>query len=108
MDDLSQKLTQILNDPGSMQQIMDMAATLGAGSETSLPPELPQAMTAALSQLQVKDEKQEALVHALMPYLRPGRRVTLERAVELARLSHAAGAALRSSGLLDRKEDDHV
>ena len=97
-------LTQILNDPGRMQQIMDMAAALGISTQDAIPPELPATLTKALEANQALDRKQDALVQALLPYLRPGRQARLERAIRIARLSHLAGAALRSTG----KGLDHV
>ena len=92
------QLTQILNDPGRMQQIMDMAAALGVSTQDAIPPELPATLTQALEANQALDRKQDALVQALLPYLRPGRQARLERAIRIARLSHLAGAALRSTG----------
>lgn len=112
MDNLTEKLSQLLNDPGSMKQIADMAAALGVtpGGElpAEFPAEMPEQVITALNQTKALDQKQNALAHALMPYLRPGRRERLERAMQVARLSHLAGAALRSGVPLFREEDTHV
>lgn len=92
-----------------MKQIMDMAAALGVAPDGGPPPEqLPEKISDALHHAQAIDRKQEALVHALLPYLQPGRQARLERAMQIARLSHLAGAALRSGEAPSREEADHV
>ena len=109
MDNLTEKLTQILNDPGSLQQIMNMASMLSAQApqEAAPPPdpELAQHMTQALHHAQAQEKKQQALVHALLPYLKPGRQARLERAMQIAHLSNLAGAALRS-GAMDSSQEE--
>ena len=98
-----EKLDQILNDPGSMKQIMEMVSALGLQSpeqENQFPsPELAAQMTNVLHQAKNRDQKQENLIHALLPYLRPGKRRRLERAMQVAQLSHLAGVALQNSVL---------
>ncbi len=95
------RISQILNDPESMKQIMDMAAALNQG-QTSSPEELlhniPSDLTEMLHNEQEKEVKQQALVHALLPYLRPGHQKRLQQAVQVARLTRLAGSAWRSSG----------
>lgn len=116
---LEDKLNQILNDPNSMAQILSLAQSFGMQSEpepSAAPPSAP-AMGAMpdegfllsimqmMQQAQKSDAKQEALLCALKPYLAPERREKLDRAMQLARLSHIAGFALRNSGgLLGNKE----
>lgn len=106
MDDLSEKITQILNDPGSLQQIVEIANALGAQQTSmendesghSLPAsqEMLTDITQMLRQAEKTDKKQEALFQALRPYLKPNRQERLERAMQIAHLSHLAGIAFRS------------
>ena len=106
MTDLNEKLTQILNDPGSMQQIMDMAAAL-SGQSNAVPAATPETIRNALQQVRPPDPKQEALVRALLPYLRPSRQIRLERAIQVAQLSHLAGFALQTASSPPGEETDH-
>ena len=103
-----EQITQIMNDPEQMKQIMDVAATLGLGStsdaETEDNVQLPTELTHLLTQVQKKEEKQQALVRGLLPYLRPARQKRLETAIRIAKLSHIAGAALRTESQIPDKE----
>jgi len=108
LDNLAEQLTQILNDPGSMKQIMELASALGAAPGDDALQSLPEQVTAVLKQAGTSDPKQEALVHALMPYLRPGRRQRLEQAIRIARISRLAGSALLQSPTLSGEEANHV
>lgn len=103
MDDLAAKLTQILNDPGSIQQIASLAGALAPEQNAlspsgamDIPEEFMTGLQSAIRKVGENDEKQEALVQALSPYLKPNRRQRLQQAVKIARLSQVAGAALRS------------
>ena len=98
MDDISGVVSQILSDPEQMQQIMDLAKNLSAGSGTDgamLSPERMEEIGKYLQKSEAVDRKQEALVHALRPFLRPSRQSKLDRAMQIARLSHIAGIALK-------------
>ncbi len=110
MDDLSAQITQILNDPGRLQQIMALASTLGgqAGQETPQdgPPEMVENISKLLQQAEKRDQKQEALVRALRPYLKPDRQARLQQAMQIAHLSHLAGAAFRAGGKEPEKARD--
>lgn len=121
MDDLSEKLSQILNDPGSLRQIMEVAGALGlnAGSPgetggnrpSTPPPEALEDLSRLIKQAEKADKKQDALFRALQPYLKPQRQARLERAMQVAHLSHLAGAALRSGQLgrtPEQEEHGHV
>ena len=109
MDDLTSRLTQLLNDPEQLQQIMDVAKSMGQLTEeeisrflSSTPegiPELINGMSSLLQQTRQQSEKQEALFHALRPYLKPGRQSKLDRAMQIAKLSHLAEAAIKSGKL---------
>lgn len=122
MDGLEDKLQQILNDPDSMAQILSLAQSFGGQSsnpkETFSAPTPPscagegmpdlafvQGIMELMQQAQRSDEKQEALLCALKPFLRPERRAGIDRALALARISHLAGYALKNyGGLLGKKE----
>lgn len=105
MDNMVEQINQILNDPESMKHIMDMAAAFGVNQTDGDPPKtLPLDVTNVLQQAQKKDEKQQALVQALLPYLRPTHQHRLERAIKVAKLSHLASMAIRSDGDLTVKE----
>ncbi len=103
---LEDKLNQILIDPESMSQILSMAKSFGMQaeqpSEPTAPPPMDEGMLMGIMQLmqqaQRTDGKQEALLCALKPYLAPERREKLDRAMQLARISHIAGFALRNYG----------
>ena len=103
-----EQITQIMNDPDQMKQIMDMAASLGLGDPSAVSPEhpaeFPAELTKFLTQAQKKDEKQQALVRALLPYLRPAHQKRLENAIRVAKLSHIAGAALRTESQAPNEE----
>lgn len=106
VDDLNEKITQILNDPGSIQQIAQIANALGGQQAQAGPdkdgagplasPEMLADISKLLRQAEKKDKKQEALFQALRPYLKPNRQARLDRAMQIAHLSHLAGAAFRS------------
>ena len=103
---LEEKLSQILNNPDSMAQIMSMAQSFGfqPESEPSPPPssmpdeEMLRGMMQLMQQMQQNDGRQEALLRALKPYLAPDRRDKLDQAMQLARLSKIAGFALGKPG----------
>ncbi len=119
MDDLEQKIQSVLSDPEQMQQVLNMARALGvsipereapkAREQETSPPEQnipPQAGVDALSepvsqllqQAGKLEKRQENLLNALKPFLKPNRREKIDRAMQVARLSHLAGYALRSRG----------
>ena len=119
-DGLEDKLQQILNDPDSMAQILSLAKSFGMSPEPpsdhgpSAPPKqepkigMPdegflQAVMGLMQQARQSDSKQEALLCALKPYLAPDRRDKIDRAMEIARISHLAGFALRNYGKLSGK-----
>ena len=101
MDDISGKLTQILNDPAQIRQIMDLAKNAGlVSAEDNNPAQTVQTihrMSDALQRMSRAGQKQEALFYALRPYLKPNRQTRLDRALQLAKLSHLAEAALRGT-----------
>lgn len=107
---LESQLNEILNDPERMAQILSMAQSFGLQPPetppSSVPPpdsEMLQTMMRLMQQARQSDGKQEALLSALKPYLAPERREKLDRAIQLARISHLAGYALRNYGVLGGK-----
>lgn len=117
MDNIGKKLEEIMNDPGTMKQIMDVAASLGLSGQLPdvLPQEMPQQMMQQVShmlqQTETKEKQQQTLIRALLPYLNPRRQARLERAMQLSHLSRLAGAAMRNGVALHpsvQEGDIHV
>lgn len=117
MDDLQEKLNSILADPNAMGQIMNLARSMGLGSDTpekqTSPQDLPQpaalpfdpAMLQTLSGLAGQSEidaHQKSLLQALQPYLSSQRLTKLEKAMRAAKMATLAsrflGNAQFSSG----------
>lgn len=105
-ENLEEKLSQVLNDPNSMAQLMSFAQSLGMGPPDAPPPPGPppgddsfvRGILQLVRQANQKDGPQEALLAALKPYLRPERREKLDRAMRIARISQIAGSALKQHG----------
>ena len=104
-----------------MAQILSIAQSFGGGSASSEAPPSTGAPSFSLpdegfltgimqlmQQARQADGRQEALLLALRPYLAPERQARLDRAMEIARISHLAGAALRNYGGLMVKGGSHV
>ena len=95
-DGLEEKLSQLLNDPNAMAQVLSMAQAFGLQPDAQAAPEKPPvghepppppapppfqmpdermmgAMFQLMQQAQQSDGKQEALLCALKPYLAPER-----------------------------------
>ena len=109
MDDISTKINQILNDPERMKEISAFASTLGfspGNLSTDLIPENSDGETNAPEFLQKTDDKQQALVRALLPYLRPNHQKKLEQAVKLIQLSHWARSAMQTTAQMSEKKED--
>lgn len=103
MDDLEEKVSQVLNDPAQMEQIMAIARSLGfpppedgAKEETETPLTIPPQITQLLSQASQMERKQDALLRALKPFLQPGRQEKIDKAMQVARISQLAGYALKN------------
>lgn len=101
MDELNSRIEQILNDPGQMEQIFSIARSLGFSPAPEAPaqpepaPQVSPGMLRILQQASRTDGRQEALLQALKPFLKPDRQRSVERAVQAAQLSRLAGLALR-------------
>lgn len=125
MEGLEERIQAVLRDPQQMQQIFSIATSLGlelppqdgapeaASEQPNVPasepraedkppiqPGLGSAITQPVAELLTQagklEKKQENLLNALKPFLKPGRREKIDRAMQAARLSHLAGYALRS------------
>ena len=103
MDDMLAQITQILNDPERMKEITDIASTLGFSQVNTddFSTEMREQRSNAVHSIQKKDEKQQALVRALLPYLRPKHQKKLEQAIRFVQLTHVAGASMQN-----RKQDN--
>lgn len=110
MAELEDKLGAVLNNPQLMQQIMNMAQSLG--QQNSPPPPPPPQETAVpsfdpamlqklagIASAAGADAQQKALLCALGPYLSRDRLNRLEKAMQAARLAKAASAFLGSGAL---------
>ena len=101
-EQLSQKIQEVLNDPAQMAQVLELAKSLGV---TLPPPDAPagsppeeKAPPGPAPPPGGRAQRQAARLRALEPLLRPARRETIERALQIARLSGIAGSALRRGG----------
>lgn len=116
MDDLGDKISAILNDPGQLERITGIAKSIMGGEsprETDAP--LPDggdggfdpAMLGRLSELMRRSgEKSDKrmLLEAMKPYLSEKRRKKMDRALRLAKLASFAEIALKEF----REDDDDV
>lgn len=114
MSELEEKLGAVLSNPQLMQQIMNMAQSLGQAApppqNTAPPPqagmpetgEIDPAMLGKIMSLAGKsgiDAQQKALLCALQPYLSGQRIQKLEKAMRAARLAGAVTAILPGGSL---------
>lgn len=107
------QITQIINDPDSMKQVMQIAQSLGKTNSQDQDQDqdqsislLPAELTKMLHHAREREEKHQALVSALLPYLRPGHQKRLQRAIEIARLSQLAGAAFKTGNMASTTETE--
>lgn len=112
MEDLENTISQILGNPDSMAQIMSIAKSLGVPapppeSESPAPSSEPSMDPSMLSMLELiqqfggTDPREAQLLNALKPYCSKQRQRRIDRALQIARISQIAGAALRS---MEKKE----
>ncbi len=124
MDDVSSKLSEILNDPQSMERVRQMAETLfangqePAASTTDTAPKSESAsapaadaltgllgevdigsVTALLSRLKNTDDERVRLIMALRPHLSEKRRERADNAIKILKLIDLL-PLLKDSGLL--------
>ena len=100
MDDVESTIQQILGDPQSMMQIMDLAKSFGLSPpQPSAQAESPGEDLAPMLEIlrRTAAQPQETkLLDALKPYFSPERQKRLDRAVRVARVAQLAGSALKS------------
>lgn len=109
MQEMEDKLGAILGNPQMMQQIFNLAQSLG--QDTSTPPKEPTgpsasdfdpamlAKIAGLARQTGTDSHQQALLSALTPYLSRERVGKLEKAMHAAKMARLASTFLNSGGL---------
>lgn len=117
MEDLENKIGEILGNPEAMAGILSLAKNLGLTPsepsepqapqepQTSAPPppsQQPEALAGSMAQLLSlagsMGGKELALLQALRPLLRENRREKLDRAIQAARISQIAGTAMKTLG----------
>ena len=109
MEGIEEKLGSVLSNPQLMQQIMNMAQSLGQSAPEPEPepdaPSLPDLDPAAMTKLISLasrtgiDPNQRALLQALRPYLAKERIVKLEKAMQASKIAGIASSALGSGAL---------
>ena len=124
MDDLERALRAVLDDPAQLQELRELAGSMGfsvpqaqqepePATQATQPepvpePEparavfqqqaLPEPAAAMLRQAGKMDKRQEALLLALKPFLRKERQEKIDRALHAARLASLASLALKNRG----------
>ena len=112
MSEMEDKLGTILGNPQLMQQIMNMAQSLGQSAAEPVPtpkqempsniPDIDPVMVGKIMSLAGKtniDRNQKALLCALEPYLSNLRLQKLEKAMRAAKLAGAASTVLQSGAI---------
>lgn len=112
MGEMEDKLGAILSNPQLMQQIMNMAQSLGQSNTAAPPtqepvtsppvPDIDPVMIGKIMSLAGKtsiDEHQKALLCALQPYLSQNRLQKLEKAMRSAKLAGIASTLLHSGAI---------
>ena len=112
MDEMEEKIGNILNNPQLMQQIMSMAQAMGGpGREQSSEkpprndsafPDIDMATIQKISGLAQKsniDKREKALLSALGAYLGRERIGKLEKAMRAAKIAKIASSALSAGGV---------
>ncbi len=111
MDNLNEKLAQILNDPESMNRVREMAETL-LSQEEKKPKEEPSFdipdsaelmnIMSIVSKLNAKnDDSRTTLLSALKPHLSEPRREKVDTAIKILRLLELL-PVLKESGVLGK------
>ena len=108
-NNLEEKLGAILNNPDMMQKIQEMARSLGQSPspepqtpQNSNVPQIDLTMLQNLSGLAGQtgiDTNQQALLHALSPYIGTGKMTKLEKAMRAAKVARLASGFLGNGGL---------
>lgn len=110
MSELEEKLGAMLSNPQLMQQISSLVQAMGQPFQPApSPPPMPEPSPpepdfsqlqglASLLQSNRTDANQQALLHALSPYLSPWRVGKLERAMRASKMAGLASVLLRGDG----------
>jgi hypothetical protein len=113
MDDLNQKLTEILNDPESMNRVREMAESILSDNAKKDEPEDPSFLgnldgaelgniMSIVSKLNQKnDDPRTALLAALKPHLSERKREKVDTAIKILRLLELL-PLLKESGVLGK------
>lgn len=102
MENMENKILEVLNDPEKMSEILQIAKGMGFDPEQPSPNidaggGIPVGeIFQFLQQTNSTDTRQQALLQALIPYLKPERQRKLQRAMQVARLTNLAGYALKN------------
>ena len=124
MGELDEKLNSILSSPAEMEKLMGMAKTLSESlginksdegsqkktdaedekksSAPGLDPKIMKLAGRIMAEYSSGKNDKTALLEAMKPYLRQERRQAVDRAGEIARLTHAARIALDELGGQDK------
>lgn len=107
MENMEERIGQILSDPQMMSKIMSLAQSFGAQEDVPSPsqnmPETPQidpGMLQKIASVMGKtgiDSHQQSLLQSLMPYLSHQRISKLEKAMRAAKLAGIASSFLGSN-----------
>lgn len=118
MDDMEEKLGNILNNPQMMQQIMSMAQAMGGQKKDESPPPPPRQdmpsprqdnsfpnidintiqKISSLAQNSNIDKRERALLQALGAYLSKDRVSKLEKAMRAAKIAKIASSTIGQRG----------
>lgn len=100
MGELEERISQVLGDPKQMEELSRLAQSLMGGGEAEKQAEpgsdagLDAGLLAKAAKLLHEDGGgRQGMLRAMEPYLSPKRRQKLEKAMQLARLSHLARLA---------------
>ena len=89
----------MIEDKGDWYEVVALPEppkpTAAAPSAEQAPEDRGSALRTLLQQVGKLDRRQENLLNALKPFLKPERREKVDRAMQAARISRLAGAALR-------------
>ena len=99
MENLEARIMEVLQDPDQMEQIMQIAKSFGAGTAAPSEESEPSLLNTVMQLTQngsPRDANRNALLCALLPYLKPDRQRRLEKAMQLAKFSGLAELALQS------------
>ncbi len=98
MSDWEEQLDSILNDPGQMARIAELASSLMGGGDKAAPAQTapePEGLVSLLrSAMSGGKDDAQTLLEAMQPWLSEKRRAKLARAVKLARMAKLAELAM--------------